>query len=127
MAILTDRTIRAMRAKGTRRLVTRDTKVRGLVIRVTPAGAKTFSVWYRAAGTARQYTLGPFRFPATRGDGLTLTEARDQAEKILARVRLGEDPEAARIRARDEAKRLAAQPEPAALTWADWWTVRFRI
>lgn len=57
---------------------------------------RTYVVQYRANGRTRRVTLGAL-------DRLTLTQARDAARRLLARVTLGEDPQG------DKAtKRLAA-------------------
>src|SRR4051794_9528636 len=56
-------------ARSTSRVVYFDTKTRGLALRVTPAGAKTWSFVYRAGGKPKWLTLG--RYPA-----VTLASAR---------------------------------------------------
>lgn len=76
-----------------------DTDLKGFGLRVSPAGLKTYFVWYRAgegrAAARREYTI------ARHGE-MTPEEARTEAGKVLGRVRLGEDPQAKRHRARDE-------------------------
>jgi integrase len=64
-----------------------DDKVRGLVLRVTPNGVKSWTVIYsRASDGARQrVTLG--RYPA-----ITLERARAKALKAMSAVAEGEDP-----------------------------------
>jgi integrase len=98
---LDDRSIRALRPPRDGRTELRDVKVRGLILRVTPAGVKTFAVRYRAGGCRPQcYTLGKFRPGDVRGEGITLAEARDQAQRVLAQVRLGQDPQAVKLATR---------------------------
>jgi hypothetical protein len=53
--------------------------VRSLVLRVTPAGARTFVVTYWRHGRGQRYKLG--RVPP-----LKLKKARDEAKRILARI-----------------------------------------
>ncbi len=59
-------------ARSTSRVVYFDTKTRGLALRVTPAGAKTWSFVYRAGGKPKWLTLGTY--PA-----VTLASARTLA------------------------------------------------
>lgn len=76
-----------------------DADLKGFGLKVSPHGVKTYFVWYRAgqgrSATRREYTI------ARHGE-MTPEEARDEAAKVLARVRLGEDPQANRHRARRE-------------------------
>lgn len=59
---LTSRAIASLAPAG-KRVAISDAVVPGLVLRITPAGVKTFSVWYRFNGRRRRYTI-PGRFPA---------------------------------------------------------------
>jgi integrase len=86
-----------------------DSKVTGLILRVTPSGARTWAVEYRANGRKRRYTLGPYKGEGIRGKAYTLAAARDEAETVLARVRLGADPHVTRLGARVEARRRAQE------------------
>lgn len=76
-----------------------DTDLKGFGLKVSPHAVKTYFVWYRAgegrSAARREYTV------ARHGE-MTPDEARDEAAKVLARVRLGEDPQAKRHRARGE-------------------------
>lgn len=72
----------------------RDTRTPGLVLRVTPAGVKTFGIYRKVAGRPFRYKLGTF--PET-----TIEEARDQALEVLARLNKGENPAAVRRAKRD--------------------------
>jgi integrase len=108
MAIdLTDLMIRGYSTRTRKDLY--DSKVTGLMLRVTPAGFKTWALLYRANGRKRRYTLGPYKSEGVRGKAFTLAGARDEAEKLLARVRLGGDPQDTRLGARNEARRRVAE------------------
>lgn len=91
-----------MEAKITKRLVDQikagdkdllifDTMLKGFVLKVTPAGTKTYLVVYRMGGrnTPKQkVTIG------RHGSPWTPDQARTEAEKLLASVRQGTDPAA---------------------------------
>lgn len=66
-----------------------DTKVPGLLLRVTPSGIKTFGIQKRIKGKVRRVTLG--RFP-----GMTVDQARKEAWYKLAEMAEGVDPVAAK-------------------------------
>ncbi|MBD9672995.1 tyrosine-type recombinase/integrase [Pseudomonas sp. PDM21] len=73
-----------------------DTKVRGLQLRVSPTGVKTFSVYRRMkGGQPERITLG--RFPA-----MTIEQARKSASAINAEIEAGANPAAARRAIREE-------------------------
>jgi integrase len=83
--LLTARFIDAVKSTA-RREEYRDTEVRGLVLRVTPAGAKTFVVrYYNAHGRERRLTLGS-------ADVITLAKARVRARDELYTASKGADP-----------------------------------
>lgn len=65
----------------------RDGHTRGLILRVTPNGSKSWSVSYsrRSDGRKRRCTIG--RYP-----DFSLEAARAEAQDILSRVARGEDP-----------------------------------
>ena len=83
---LTELTVRNARP-GPARVEHRDGHTRGLVLRVTPLGVKSWAVVYRrrSDGRKRRYTIG--NYPA-----VTLTEARDRAQQVLAAIARGDDP-----------------------------------
>jgi integrase len=100
---LDDRYIRSLKP-GTKRANLQDSLVPGLMLRLTPTGGRSFAVWYRVAGRSRLITLGPYRSADARGAGLTLKEARDEAQRVLSRVKLGGDPQDEKIQRRRKEK-----------------------
>lgn len=98
-AKITKRLVDSTTATDGKRLYVWDTELKGFGLVVTPNGAKTYVVQYRA-GTGRtapdrRYTLGAH-------GTLTPDEARDHAKDILAAVRRGADPAAERIAGREK-------------------------
>jgi integrase len=83
---LTDRFLRALKAQNGR-IEVGDAGCRGLSIRCTTAGTKTWTFAYKLNGRMRRITLG--EFPA-----LGLSEARTQADERRAQRREGNDPRA---------------------------------
>jgi integrase len=72
----------------------RDTVTPGFLLKVTPAGRKVFMIQYRTnAGERRKPAIGRF------GE-ITVEQARSIAQDLLAEVRKGKDPSAARAAAR---------------------------
>jgi integrase len=99
-----------MRAKITKRLVdrvehrqatylVRDTELKGFVLVVTPAGAKSYAVDYRAGSgrgaPKRRLTIGK------HGSPWTPEMARTEAKRLLAEVAAGRDPAMTRQAARN--------------------------
>jgi integrase len=99
-----------MRAKITKRVVNgvepkdatylvRDAEVKGFVLVVTPAGAKSYAVDYRAGSgrgsPKRRLTIGK------HGSPWTPETARAEAKRLLAEVAAGRDPATARQAERD--------------------------
>jgi integrase len=83
---LTDKRIQGLRTDG-KRIEIRDAKVRNLILRVTPAGVKSWSVQFRVkgrAGTQRQ-TLGTY--PA-----IGIAAARLRALDVIKKLAEGRDP-----------------------------------
>ena len=68
-----------------------ETDLTGFGLKVSPHAVKTYFVWYRA-GEGRSAARREYTF-ARHGE-MTPDEARDQAAKVLARARLGADPQA---------------------------------
>ena len=94
---LTQRFVETVTAGQNNRSEYRDGHTRGLVLRVTPKGIKSWAVLYRrkSDGRKRRYTIGTY-------PEFSLADARTQAEAIVARVSRGEDP-AAQVQARNAA------------------------
>lgn len=83
---LTERSIKRIAKPTEGYTLTWDDQLKGLGLRTTANGIKSFIVNYRNAdGTQRRATLG--RFPA-----LTATAARQRAQELLAQIHLGADP-----------------------------------
>lgn len=76
-----------------KRLELFDARESGLGIRVSHSGKKTFFYRYRFAGKARRYTIGNF-------PGLSLAEARKEAQKLKLFILQGIDPQQEKIHAR---------------------------
>jgi integrase len=86
---LTDRFLRSLKASE-HRVEIGDAGCRGLSIRCTPAGVKTWTFAYKLNGRMRRITLGEYgEHPA-----LGLSEARAQADKRRAQRNEGNDPRA---------------------------------
>jgi len=84
-------------------LILWDEKMPGFGCRVFASGQRSFVVCYRLRGARRKYwvTLGTYGL-------VTLEQARDKAEEMLAKAKLGEDPQAER-KARAEAELTGTQ------------------
>ena len=95
---LTKRTVDAIEATGRRHIIY-DTDLKGFGLKVTPSGGKSWCVEYRAG--ARGRTANKRRMVLCAATALTPDQARNAARAILARVALGEDPAAAKVRARE--------------------------
>lgn len=76
-----------------------DTDLKGFGVKVTAKGVKTYFVWYRAGegrrAPLREYTIA-------RHGVMTPDEARTEAARVLGKVRLGQDPQVQRKRARTD-------------------------
>ena len=94
LANLTDRYVESLKSENGRRAEIRDGKVRGLILRISEKGTKSWSVLYRrkSDGRRRRCMCGPY-------PQITLADARAAALDILARVAKGEDPARDRKRA----------------------------
>jgi integrase len=86
---LTARFVETVRAKD-RRDEFRDVEAKGLILRVTPAGVKTWAVLYSHGGRKRRLTLG--EFPA-----ITLAKARELTLQALADIAQGHDPQGRKL------------------------------
>ena len=94
------------------RLVYFDLKARGLTLRLTPTGAKTWVFVYRAGGKLQWLTLGSY--PA-----VSLAEARGLALEKRHAVDVEKRDPAAEQRAQRETAKLPPAPSPAIFTFAD--------
>ena len=92
-AKITKRVVDAAKQQSATYLV-RDSEVKGFVLVVTPAGAKSYAVDYRAGSgrgaPKRRLTIGK------HGSPWTPETARIEAKRLLAEVAAGRDPAAAR-------------------------------
>ena len=90
-ALTTGKAVRPVYAPGWRSQVRclaalpAPSKQPALRLRITPTGAKTWSISTRVAGRRRRFTVG--QYPA-----ISLVDARERAGKLLAEVRDGRDP-----------------------------------
>ncbi|QDM27081.1 tyrosine-type recombinase/integrase [Tardiphaga sp. vice304] len=91
-SVLTDRAIRALKAPEGR-VEVGDASCRGLSIRCTPAGVKTWTFAYKFEGKMRRITLGEY---PTMG----LSKARQTADERRKQRNEGTDPRAERDRER---------------------------
>ncbi|OSI69931.1 tyrosine-type recombinase/integrase [Bradyrhizobium canariense] len=83
---LTDRFVKALKAPSDR-VETGDASCRGLSIRCTPTGVKTWTFAYKLNGRMRRITLGEY-------PDLGLSEAREQADERRRQRNGGNDPRA---------------------------------
>ena len=91
---LTDNFIKALTAPPGKRIEIFDQKISGLVLRVSGQGRKTWVVRYRTeTGRQPRFTIGTY--PA-----LKLADARDEALKLLAQAKKGDDPASERRKTR---------------------------
>lgn len=113
MAGLTTRYLDSLKGVPGKRLEIADDVVRGLSLRVTSAGVKTWALRYRTpAGQQRRLTLGGY--PA-----LSLSAARDEAKKALGAVATSGDPAKDKIVGKRTARRHRREkPQTLAALWA---------
>ena len=83
---LTSSAVRALVAPAEGREEVRDTEVRGLMVRVTSNGAKSWSVFRRVKGGQ------PVRVTIGSCDAITATVARLKAKEIIAGLAIGNPP-----------------------------------
>jgi len=72
-----------------------DAKIRGLILRVTSQGTRTFQVYRKVNGRPERVTIGTF-------PGVTVEQARKQAAEVNATIAKGENPNAKRRALRAE-------------------------
>lgn len=120
---LTDRYIRAIATPQNQRLEIWDERERGLVLRVTPAGVKSFTFRYKApdafdgAGRRlrRRLTLGEYRENPKDAGKLSLAEARERTRAAKGDVARGRDPAIEKSSARDRGLAAARRAYAATL------------
>ena len=83
--LLTDKTLRSLKIKNSKRTYVWDSKLKGFGVRLEPSGKKSFVLKYRFKGHQRMVTLAQY-------PGLSLAEARSRAHAILGRAHEGIDP-----------------------------------
>jgi integrase len=110
--VLTDRFVASVRVRGSTRAVYFDSKAKGLALRVTRAGMKTWSFVYRHDGKPQWLTLGSY--PA-----LGLADARSQALDKRHAVDVKQRDPAAELRSKREAARRPPPTPPAVFTFSD--------
>ena len=96
---LTERRIRDARPNA-KTFILWDDQVRGLGLRVTPKGAKSYVLNYRTGGRERRATLA-------RASEISLREIRERAGRELASIRAGESDPLERRQERREAPTVA--------------------
>lgn len=92
---LTDTRIRNI--KTDERIEVYDTETKGLGLRVTPNGHKSFFYRYRFGGTVKRYTIGTYAPPV-----LTLAYARKEAMKLRVQASGGDDPQGEKLKVKHE-------------------------
>jgi integrase len=102
--ILTDALIRALTASGTGRLEYADTRSSGLALRVTAAGAKSWSFRFRdpVSGKPARFSVGPY-------PEVSLADARERADQLRRAVANGENPIERKRHERSEAPKKTFQ------------------
>lgn len=93
----TEASIKALPPASNGRATYYDTKIPGLVLRVTPNGIKTFSFmkWVKATGSPQRITIG--KYPH-----IDVEEARKQAFELNSQVAQGKNPSADRQTKKNE-------------------------
>jgi integrase len=86
---LTDALIRGLRPPAEGRLELADAACRGLWLRVTASGTKSFAFRYRARGARRVERLTLGKYP-----DVSLRDARARADKLRAQIAAGKNPSA---------------------------------
>ena len=89
---LTDRIVNGAKAKAVRYVIW-DTEKKGFGLRVEPSGHKSFIVRYRTNGGGRNAPRRQMKIDGANGTVLTADAARKVANRILADVAHGKDPQ----------------------------------
>jgi integrase len=99
MAKLSDAKIRNRKADGTRQEIW-DSSCSGLVLVVSPTGAKTFGARWRFNGQRFKRSLGDV-------DAITLDQAQEKVRQIRRDISEGKDPDAQQIKAAETVAEMA--------------------
>ncbi len=91
--------------EGADRLRVNDTEVRGLHLRLSRTGARSWAVTKKVNGRVRRFTI-------PNSERMTLAEARRAAIALLADLARGRDPVAERRARREQARREALERKP---------------
>jgi integrase len=114
---LTDRFLAAFKPEiGKKDRLAFDTECRGLGVRVTAAGTKTFILQWTDPATARKR-----REPLGVWGGITVYQAREAARVRLGDVAKGIDPRAVRLAAREKAEAERAENQLTLDALLDQW------
>src|SRR5262249_16913446 len=108
----TTRSIEALKPNSEKRVEVQDDDVRGLYVRVSPKGVKS---WMLRATTkdGRRIKIGLDDFPA-----VGLSEARDRARREIVAIRDGHDPAAERRKAKRTARHeRITKPQTVSQLW----------
>lgn len=105
--MLTDLVVRQARVPAAGRAELWDSKVGGLLLRITSRGVRSWSVFYRVDGEKRRFTLGDYRADGAVGDGFTIAEARQRARVVLGDVAAGKDPQREKVQKKSAAEAAA--------------------
>ncbi len=92
---LTKRNIDALHIPSKGQKIYWDSSIPNFCVRVTSTGVISYLLNYRFNGRERRYTIG-------RHGELTPTQARDEALRLKARIRSGNDPLAERKKSKLE-------------------------
>ena len=90
---ITDKFVRELEPPERGKRIYYDDKLIGFGVRITPGGAKTFVYRYRVRGKGTERTHRIGRYVDERGVGMTVLEARNNADKVRIKVDLGKDPQ----------------------------------
>jgi hypothetical protein len=102
---LTDRYLQSLKPPAASRLEVGDTEARGLTVRVTPNGIKSWAICYTPKGSGqRRARYGTY-------PSISLAEARTRTKDIAAAASRGVDPIAQEARAAEIASKIVDQPD----------------
>src|SRR5205823_2675554 len=105
---LTDRYLQSLRPPAAGRLEIMDTEARGLAVRITQNGVKSWAVRYSPQGSGqRRASYGTY-------PSISLAEARTRTKDIAAAASRGVDLVAQEAREAEEARKSADRPDTVA-------------